>query len=145
MPSTETLMRKQTIGKKAIELRLKGRDYHRIGVLLGCTTGDAREFVREAIEVLEESEIQAVTEITILELARLDFMVGRLLKRIEFNEEDNKAYELVLKVQARRAAYLGLDRQKERIEVTAGALPDSEIRARASALLAKKSGRDGAL
>ena len=140
MPSEESLMRKQAVGRKAIELRLKGRDYHRIGALLGCTTGEARGYVKEAIAALEESEIQAVVEITIIELARLDYMIAKLLKRIEFDDQDNRAYDLVLKIQARRAAYIGLDQQKERIEVSAGALPNVDLQSRARAILAKKVG-----
>ena len=135
MPSDETLMKEQGIERKAIELRLRGRDYHRIGALLNCTTGVARGYVRKAVKALENSEIEAVTEITVIELARLDYMVGRLMQRIEMDPHDSKAYELVLKCQVRRAAFLGLDRQKEKIELSAGGLEDDALRQRAQAIM----------
>ena len=138
------MMQDQAVQRKAIELRLLGRDYHRIGALLGCTTAVARGYVKKAVKALEESEIEAVAEVTIIELARLDYMIGRLLQRIEMDQHDSKAYELVLKCQARRAAFLGLDQQRERIEVTAGTIDDVVLRQRAQAImLTAGEGREG--
>ena len=88
MPSDETLMVQQGLERKAIELRLRGRDYHRIAALLNVTTKVARGYVKSAIKALEESEIRDLTEITIVELARLDFMIGKLMRRIEMDEHD---------------------------------------------------------
>ncbi len=89
---------------QALELRKQGLTYAEIGTRIGRSDKTALELVRAALlDTLQEPS----AEVRALELRRLDGLWRRLQPKIK--KGDLKAFEVALKIMARRAAFLGLD------------------------------------
>ena len=127
--------RAQLIEQRAYQMRLEGLDYDKIALLLRVSKREARAVLRKKLERdLEFRETDE--EHRALELSRLDFMLNQLTARLQQDAYDNKAIELILKCQARRALILGTDLAKvstEQMDSVSG-LSDGELRKRARAL-----------
>ena len=103
--------------ERAYKMRLEGLPIERIAEMLGDSVEDVRKMMRRKLK--KEVENQETEEGTrALELSRLDFLVNQLMARINDDALDNKAIELLLKCQQRRAALMGIDLGKGEINIT---------------------------
>lgn len=92
---------------KALEYRRAGLSYANIGKQLGISGSTAYGYVSRALEETRKLATDTAEEVKQLELERLDKM---LLGCIEGAYRGNlKNIETVLRIQERRAKYLGLD------------------------------------
>lgn len=92
---------------KALQYRRLGLSYADIGKQLGISNSTAYEYVSKALEETRKLASDTAEEVKQLELERLDKM---LLGCIDGAYKGNlKNIETVLRIQERRAKYLGLD------------------------------------
>ena len=93
---------------KALQYRQMGLSYRDIAAKLGLADPScAYQCVKRAMTKLEAVCGEEATEMRRLELERLDMMLPRVLSRAIGG--DDSAIDRVLKIQARRAALMGLD------------------------------------
>lgn len=105
---------------RALELRKKGLSYLAIGREMGLSESGAHGCVTRALKALRAEAAESAEDVRDLELQRLD----RMLTIAEAAAEagDLSAIDRVLRIQERRAKYLGLDaptRTDVRAEVVA--------------------------
>ena len=93
--------------RQALELRMAGKGYQAIGDALGITAPGAADAVRRAIAKLEAETAEKAEEVRRLELDRLDAMLEGLWEKAK--DGDPQAIDRVLRIQERRAKYLGID------------------------------------
>ena len=93
--------------RQALELRMAGKGYQAIGDALGITAPGAADAVRRAIAKLEAETAEKAEEVRRLELDRLDAMLEGLWEKAQ--DGDPQAIDRVLRIQERRAKYLGID------------------------------------
>lgn len=94
--------------EKALALRKAGMTYQDISVQCGYKTREgARQAVRRSMERLTAVCDEQAEEMRAIEVERLDAMLLGLWARAARGDE--AAVDRVLKIQARRAALLGLD------------------------------------
>ena len=91
----------------ALEFRKQGHPYWQIGNQLGMTEEGARQCVLRALKRLRETVTESSIEVLEMELGRLDDMWKGLEKRARSG--DVFAVDRCLRIQDRRAKYLGLD------------------------------------
>jgi len=92
---------------RAMELRLAGATYAKIGEALGVSHTAAHKIVARVVARMAEEDLDNVRKIRALEIARLD----RLLLGIwqDARQGDLSAIDRALKIMDRRAKLLGLD------------------------------------
>lgn len=91
----------------ALELRKRAASYRRIGQQLGITEEGARQCVLRALRRLRETVDESAVEVLALELQRLDDVTMPVLEKAA--KGDLNAVDRLLRIQDRRAKYLGLD------------------------------------
>ena len=106
-----TLERRQ----KALELRKIGYDYKTIGKTLGVSSKTAFAYVQKCLEEIRANTHETAEDILELELKRLDVAQAALMPRVR--EGDPRAIDTLMRVQERRAKYLGLD-AANKLEIT---------------------------
>lgn len=92
---------------RALELRKQGYFYHEIGAQLGVSETQAHKDVQERLAEIRAQYPEAAEAVRTIELDRLDKWLTKLQAAVDAG--DPRAIEVALKIQARRAAYLGLD------------------------------------
>jgi predicted transcriptional regulator len=95
----------------AMQLRKSGATYEQIGKQLDVSKATAWRYVKEAVAEAREEVRESAQELIEIETQRLDAMLVPMLKRAV--EGSEKAVMAVLKIQERRAKYLGLDTPAE--------------------------------
>ena len=123
--------------RKALELRKAGATYEQIGQQLGCNRGNAHKDVTEAIQDIYREPAEAVLQ---LEIGRLDVMLLGVWSKAKAG--DCQAIDRVLRIQERRAAYLGLDAPKRTevsgaLDVTQSDTPHDELLGRLALVAAR--------
>lgn len=114
-----------------------GFGYRRIADELNCSVGTAFNDIQEAFAEVREATREDAATLRDLELERLDDMLPVALSKAK--KGDLKAIEAVLKIQDRRAKYLGLDKPEQieqKVAITkAEDLTDDEL----AAIIRKRS------
>jgi hypothetical protein len=100
---------------KALSLRQRGYSYQKIADELGITMQGAADCIRRAVAKLQAECSEKAEEVRQLELDRLDAMLMGLWSKAE--EGDPAAVDRVLRIQERRAKYLGLD-VAQKVDIT---------------------------
>jgi orotate phosphoribosyltransferase-like protein len=95
--------------REALELRKAGATYQQIADKLGISLSGAGVCVSRAMEALRLEVNEKAEEVLQLELDRLDHMLLGLWDAAR--RGNTAAIDRVLKIQDRRAKYLGLDKQ----------------------------------
>jgi len=106
-----TLERRQ----QALELRKNGYDYKTIGKALGVSSKTAFGYVQKCLEEIRANTHEAAEDVLELELKRLDIAQAALMPRVR--DGDPRAIDTLMRVQERRAKYLGLD-AANKVEIT---------------------------
>lgn len=91
----------------ALELRKKGWTYQKIAESLGISIQGASDCVKRALERLKTEVRESAEDVRQIELERLDKMLAIAESAAEAG--DLSAIDRVLRIQERRAKYLGLD------------------------------------
>ena len=111
---------------RAYRMRIEGLPLERIADMLGETEERTKRLLKRKLGSEIENQ-ESEEETRALELSRLDYLVNQLMGRIQGDGEDNKAIELLLKCQVRRAGLMGTDLGKQG-EISASDLSDAEVR-----------------
>jgi hypothetical protein len=93
--------------QKALEMRKTGHDYKTIGKALGVTAKTAFMDVQKCLEEIRANTHETAEDVLELELKRLDIAQAALMPRVK--DGDPRAIDTLMRVQERRAKYLGLD------------------------------------
>lgn len=121
----------------ALTLRRQRQTYPQIAEAMGCSLSTAHKLVRDAISAIPA---EAAEEVRQQELESLDAIERPQLAAAEAGDID--AAEVVLKIKARRARYLGLDapaQQETHVKIEDMSL--EEIQARCDAADARRQER----
>jgi hypothetical protein len=94
---------------KALALRKAGATFADIGRTLGCSEARAHQIITAELQRLNKERAEQAAEVTRLELERLDAMQLSIWQKA--TDGDMEAIDRLLKLMARRAALLGLDKQ----------------------------------
>ena len=92
---------------KALEMRKTGACYRVIGEQLGVTDKAAHKSVKKALAKLEAVAAEEAEEVRRLELERIDRALLAIWKQVQAGNLG--AIDRMIKLQDRRAKYLGLD------------------------------------
>lgn len=92
---------------KVYELRLRGRTIREIAADVGVSRSIAHADVVAVLDRIKAEANDTAEQVRQLEIERLDKMLDSFWQRVL--EGDEKAADVVLKVQARRSKLLGLD------------------------------------
>lgn len=92
---------------QCLELRRKGKTYRDIAAELHISVSTAHQHVSAAIASIREESNETAEQIVAVEIERLDRALVALDEKID--DGDTKAIETMIKLQDRRARYLGLD------------------------------------
>jgi len=122
---------------RAYRMRIEGLPLERIADMLGETEERTKRLLKRKLGSEIENQ-ESEEETRALELSRLDYLVNQLMGRIQGDGEDNKAIELLLKCQVRRAGLMGTDLGKQG-EISVSDLSDSEVRNQVLKLIAPES------
>jgi len=106
---------------EAMELRKAGATYRQIGERQGTSLQAAYMRVKGVIAELTKLTAEEAVEVRKLELERLDVMLLGLWPKARAGDE--RAVSVVLKIQERRSALLGLDAPKRQELTGAGGAP----------------------
>ena len=99
---------------QALKLRRAGHSYSEIGEKLGVATSQAFQAVKSGLELIREEATETARDVLALELQRLDELLQMLMpKATSGGKNAMAAVDRVLRVQERRAKYLGLDQAKK--------------------------------
>ena len=101
--------------QKALELRKNGYDYRTIAKALNTTVKTAYLDVQKCLEEIRANTHETAEDVLELELKRLDIAQAALMPRVR--EGDPRAIDTLMRVQERRAKYLGLD-AANKVEIT---------------------------
>ena len=101
--------------QQALELRKNGYDYKTIGKTLGVSAKTAFTYVQKCLEEIRENTRETAEDVLELELKRLDVAQAALMPKVQAG--DTRAIDTLMRVQERRAKYLGLD-AANKLEVT---------------------------
>lgn len=104
--STERAVAVRERQDKALALRLTGKSYREVGRAMGMGKSRAQELVVRALAAIPLENAKAVLA---LELQRLDRMLEGLQRKGGAFSGNPRAVDSVLRIQERRAKYLGLD------------------------------------
>ena len=97
---------------------MAGFSYPEIAAQLGIAVGTAYKYVAGSIAKTKKEAAETADEIRAVEVARLDRMLAVLAPMVE--EGNLHAVDRVLRIQERRAAYLGLDAPKAQLVAVDG-------------------------
>jgi len=112
--NSPTAKRKLTAAQRreqALQRRIGGWTFQRIGDELGITRQSAHSLVVKALADLNERVMESAAELQRLELERLDTMNNAIWGAVLSG--DVGAVDRAIKIQARRSALLGLDAPKK--------------------------------
>ena len=101
--------------QKALELRKNGYDYRTIAKALNTTVKTAYLDVQKCLAEIRANTHETAEDVLELELKRLDIAQAALMPRVR--EGDPRAIDTLMRVQERRAKYLGLD-AANKLEIT---------------------------
>jgi hypothetical protein len=93
--------------QKALELRKDGYDYRTIAKTLNTTVKTAYLDVQKCLAEIRANTHETAEDVLELELKRLDIAQAALMPRVK--DGDPRAIDTLMRVQERRAKYLGLD------------------------------------
>ena len=125
--------------KQAFELRLKGHSYGEICEAVGCSRSRAHSLVTEYLDKMDRETSENAHRVLQMEVARLDNLLTKAQRQLEDSWSDKTA-EIILKIQARRSAFLGLDKiQEKRILFSTEKISDIELKNRAKSILANET------
>lgn len=93
----------------ALQMRRDGYSVEYISGVMSIPPMRVHSILRKAVEQLQGDSFKAAAQIREVELLRLDVATKALMPRVE--QGDDEAIATMLKVQTRRARYLGLDVQ----------------------------------
>jgi DNA-binding CsgD family transcriptional regulator len=96
--------------EEALSLRIKGYTFQEIGNALEMTLEGARQCVKRGLAKLDGEIKDVAADVRDLEVARLDVIIKVLWAQVEAG--DVQVIDRVLKIQERRARYLGLDKKE---------------------------------
>jgi hypothetical protein len=122
--------------KRAIALRLDGKNYRTIAAELGVGLATAYRDVAAVIDRTKAEANESADEVRSLELERHDRAIDGLMPHVDAG--DPRACDTLVRLQERRSKYLGLDAPTRHEHTGAEGAP-IEIDAR-SALLARLAG-----
>lgn len=112
--------------RRALELRLTGMSHRAIAEALGVS--DHTTIGKRVNTALKEITREPAEAVRNMELERLDRMLVAIWDKV--SDGDVQALDRALKIQDRRAKYLGLDAPTKTQDVTISALSPEEKRAR---------------
>jgi predicted DNA-binding protein (UPF0251 family) len=92
-----------------IRLRDQGYTYDEIGRRVGISAVAAYKHVKAALELAAKDLAESVDEVRIQELRRLDRATVKVMKKIDGKGDALSAIDRLVKIQERRAKFLGLD------------------------------------
>ena len=101
--------------QKALELRKNGYDYKTIAKELNVTIKTAFLDVKTCLDEIRKTTHETAEDVLELELKRLDVAQAALMPKVQAG--DTRAIDTLMRVQERRAKYLGLD-AANKLEVT---------------------------
>jgi len=101
--------------QKALELRKDGYDYRTIAKTLNTTVKTAYLDVQKCLAEIRANTHETAEDVLELELKRLDIAQAALMPRVK--DGDPRAIDTLMRVQERRAKYLGLD-AANKLEIT---------------------------
>lgn len=107
---------------QALALRLQGMSYAEIGKTIGRDQAACYRAVSKHLETVRAQSAETAQELREVELQRLDRLLAVVGPMAESG--DLQAVDRVLRIQERRAAYLGLDAPKAQL-VAVDARPDT--------------------
>ena len=116
-PTTKKRLTAAERREQALQRRIGGWTFQRIGDELGITRQSAHNLVITALKDLNEKVMESAAELQRLELERLDTMNNAIWGAVL--KGDVGAIDRAIRIQARRAALLGLDAPKK-TDVTSG-------------------------
>jgi len=93
--------------QEALNLRRAGASYAKIAEVLGISAPASYKAVTRALARIAKTTNEQAEQVLAIELQRLDVATLHVMARV--NKGDEKAIETLLKIQARRAKFLGLD------------------------------------
>lgn len=103
--------------EKALELRIAGGSFRRIGTTLGCSAMEAWRAVSSALDAVMARSTESAERLRMMELLRCDTMTVSLWPAVL--RGDAEAVRACLRVSQRRCALLGLDMATaQKIELT---------------------------
>lgn len=120
MPSktSKATIRAAQTAKEALALRLQGLTYDEIGQRLQVSHGTAYRHVSMELANTRSTAAETAQELREVELQRLDRLLAVVGPMAESG--DLQAVDRVLRIQERRAAYLGLDAPKAQLVAVDG-------------------------
>ncbi len=92
---------------QCLQLRLGGADYKQIGKVMKFTPQRAHQIITRELKKLNEKLAESATDVTQLEMARLDTLWMHAMKAVSAG--DVAGINAALRVMGRRATLLGLD------------------------------------
>lgn len=125
--STKAKDKQEALGllhqKQAVDLRIKGLSFEKIGEAIGLTSSGAFRAYKRALEKANAEIVETASDFRDIELARLDRMTEVLMKSLKVLEEEIErdgnvqrgrkglldTMNQLLKIQERRSRLLGLD------------------------------------
>ena len=110
-PTTKKRLTAAERREQALQRRIGGWTFQRIGDELGITRQSAHNLVITALKDLNEKVMESAAELQRLELERLDTMNNAIWGAVL--KGDVGAIDRAIRIQARRAALLGLDAPKK--------------------------------
>jgi len=113
-PTTPCNLEAVSKDAQCLELRRLGVSYEDISERTGLAPSTVYLAVKRALKKLNDECLEMAEEVRTLELQRLDSMYLSLARRIQAG--DLAAIQTALKIQERRARYLGLDLQEKPME-----------------------------
>ena len=116
-PTTKKRLTAAERREQALQRRIGGWTFQRIGDELGITRQSAHNLVITALKDLNEKVMESAAELQRLELERLDTMNNAIWGAVLSG--DVGAIDRAIRIQARRAALLGLDAPKK-TDITSG-------------------------
>jgi hypothetical protein len=103
--------------REALRLRAMGQKYAEIGEALGVSEATAWRDCTGELKRTRDETGEAAEEVRVLELERLDIATKGVMPKVL--EGDERATDVMLRIQARRAKLLGLDSpDRQQVEVT---------------------------
>lgn len=129
---------------RALDLRGEGKSYRKIADAMGIDVSYAHELVIAGLDDLLVQSTESAEQVKVLELARLDDLLDKLLIKMSLQRREMATKEgqkvsvpdpneatvgMILKVMERRAKMLGLDAPTEIVGAGGGAIQVTNVAA----------------
>lgn len=101
--------RKAANAVKALELRIRGLPYRKIGDALGVTCGTAYKYVRGELDKIAAECREQAGELQTIELERLDDAITRITSGEAYRSGDPQTINTLIRLSESRRKLLGLD------------------------------------